>query len=122
MELYSEIGAERAHPEAYIRPYPNLAETYNVSVDAGPDDPNYLAAIRASKVQGNLPYEGFHRHAHFRTFGAALLTMLRAATGEDWQLLYHDCWNSTEWAPLFWFTFVVTVQMTVLSFFVGSVI
>lgn len=122
MELYSEIAAERASPADYIRPYPNLAEQFNVSLDAGPDDPNYLAAKEAAAVPGNTPYEGFHRHAHFRTFGAALMTMLRAATGEDWQLLYHDCRNDTNWAPLFWFAFVVMVQMTVLSFFVGSVI
>jgi len=103
MELYGDIAAERRFPSTYIEEYPNLAEEFNVSVDATANDASYLAAVEKSKEPGQLPYEGFNRHAHFRTFAGALMTMLRSSTGEDWQTLYHDCRKVTQWASLFWF-------------------
>ena len=30
-------------------------------------------------------------HANFRTFGSALLTLFRMATGESWQAIMYDC-------------------------------
>jgi len=30
------------------------------------------------------PCEGLNRHAHFRNFGVAFLTLFRVATGDNW--------------------------------------
>lgn len=38
------------------------------------------------KLQGEL-----NVHANFQTFGKALMTLFRMATGESWQAIMYDC-------------------------------
>jgi len=68
---------------------------------------------------------GLDRHAHFRNFGYAMLTLFRISTGDNWSGVFKDCLNQDLCAddcsimkyvsPLYFFFFVTTSQFVLVN-------
>ncbi|KAJ8318507.1 hypothetical protein KUTeg_003598 [Tegillarca granosa] len=76
------------------------------------------------------PCEGLGKHAHFKDFGMAFLTLFRVATGDNWNgimkdTLRHDCDDSDNClknccvssviAPVFFVVFVLMAQFVLVN-------
>lgn len=58
----------------------------------------YIYAIAGMYLFSDLPYgECLNRHANFRGFWIALLTLFRCSTGESWNCIMHDAMGG-DWA------------------------
>jgi hypothetical protein len=98
-----------------------------------------IYAILGQQLFAHVKYGAtFNEDANFRSFGSALLLLLRAATGEDWNALQsdlantEDCSNNPSWddsfprgcgspvaALIFFVSFTVTVSFVLLNLVVG---
>ncbi|XP_066933924.1 voltage-dependent T-type calcium channel subunit alpha-1H-like isoform X2 [Clytia hemisphaerica] len=68
---------------------------------------------------------GISRHAHFKNFGYALLTLFRVSTGDNWSGLLKDCINQQlcpdgcpmmpYMAPIYYSTFVLASQFVLVN-------
>ncbi|XP_048575597.1 voltage-dependent T-type calcium channel subunit alpha-1G isoform X2 [Nematostella vectensis] len=78
----------------------------------------------------DYPCQGFNRHAHFRDFGTAMLTLFRIATGDNWNGILKDtlrskcedsadcsknCCLSRYTSPLYFVTFVLAAQFVLVN-------
>ncbi|ESO12678.1 hypothetical protein HELRODRAFT_148954, partial [Helobdella robusta] len=76
------------------------------------------------------PCEGLNKHAHFRNFGMAFLTLFRVATGDNWNGIMKDalkddcdggydcvqnCCVSNVIAPMFFVIFVLMAQFVLVN-------
>jgi len=121
MQLFGAIGADRASPSSWTDAPPSPVDRFNLTANST------AAQFAEATAWANNPlfqsFEGIHRHAHFRDFGTAALLLFRMATGEDWQLIYHDCSARTGfWANVYFVSFVVLVQAVVLDFYLAGVL
>merc|ERR1712142_1359092 len=68
---------------------------------------------------------GLDRHAHFKNFGYAMLTLFRISTGDNWSGVFKDCLNQDLCpddcsimkyvSPLYFFFFVTTSQFVLVN-------
>ena len=42
-------------------------------------------------------------------------------SGDNWTGIYHDCLRCTNWASLYFFSFVVLITYVLLNFYLGTV-
>lgn len=121
MQLFGAIGEERSLPSTWPNQPQSAVEAFNLTVNS---TAGQLATASAWALDPlNQQYEGIHRYAHFRDFFTSLLLLFRMATGEDWQLIYHDAENRTGmWANIFFVSFVILVQAVVLDFYLAGVL
>jgi len=43
-----------------------------------------MQTVDVAECSQKHPCEGLNRHAHFKNFGVAFLTLFRVATGDNW--------------------------------------
>ena len=84
-----------------------------------------MAGITQACVNADGTYrcESVNEHANFATFGTAMQTLVRVATGEFWNGLMHDYMDDGyPIALVFFFTFVVLVTFIMLNLIIGVLI
>ncbi|KAK3243379.1 hypothetical protein CYMTET_46962, partial [Cymbomonas tetramitiformis] len=99
----------------------------------------YLFAILGVSLFGKVKYNGeLDEHTNFRTFGSAMMLLLRSATGEAWNsimysvMLQEDCDSSSEcalgeccgnnFAPLYFDLFVIMCSFVLLNLLIAVVV
>ena len=99
----------------------------------------FTYAILGVQVFGRIAYgEALSRHANFKDFGGALLTLLRVLTGEGWQEIMYDTMNmencdssqqcaigtccGTYGASLYFVSFVAFSSFVVLNLLIAVVL
>ena len=126
MELFGHIGPEARETAsaspfyAWLRRSPPIGDTATANASLGQ---HTLEISQALSANSSSPFNAMGRHVNFQTFGVALLTMLRVATGEDWPSLLHDIRRFHPVAgPCFFLTFVVFCGQLLVQFFLSFVI
>jgi hypothetical protein len=123
MQLFGAIGRSRILPPSWVDPGPSISALFNLTLNTSLSAPELFQAEEWAASPAQTPLEGVHRHAHFRDFPTAFLLLFRMATGENWQLIYHDCANRTgDWANVYFFAFLILVQSIVLDFYLAGVL
>lgn len=99
----------------------------------------FVYAILGVNLFGKIKAgENITDHANFRTFGSAMLTLLRMSTGEAWNGIMYDCMINqdcdsssdcargeccgTQVAPLYFISFVVIGSFVVLNLLIAVVL
>jgi len=100
IELYGPLNAAKAAATAWAAATPAVADVFPLSLSLLAN--STVVSNATLWLEANQPLEGIHRHAQFRNIGRAMLTLFRTVTGENWVAIYHDTWNYSRWAPLFW--------------------
>ncbi|NXK48654.1 CAC1G protein, partial [Chauna torquata] len=82
------------------------------------------AALGPAECDDRHPCEGLGRHATFRNFGMAFLTLFRVSTGDNWNGIMKDtlrdcdqestCYN-TVISPIYFVSFVLTAQFVLVN-------
>lgn len=83
----------------------------------------FIYAVLGIFVFGNVKHGTYvNQYANFASFGRAMLTLLRCATGEEWQSIMKEVQNpevgGTELAPLYFLSFISIAQFVMLNLFV----
>lgn len=82
----------------------------------------FIAAVMGVSLLGEVPVGGaIDQHNNFESFGAAMLTLFRVSTGEDWQLLAFQAANGPNGytvAILYFVIFQWVAAMVILNIFV----
>ena len=99
----------------------------------------FTYAILGIQIFGRIAYgEALSRHANFKDFGSALLTLLRVLTGEGWHEIMYDTMNKdncdsssdcrtgtccgTYGAPLYFVSFVAFSSFVMLNLLIAVVL
>ncbi|XP_059196379.1 voltage-dependent T-type calcium channel subunit alpha-1H-like [Centropristis striata] len=81
----------------------------------------------------DYPCLGLHRHANFKHFGMALLTLYQVCTGDNWSVIMKDtlrecrpgddgCLSYLYWvSPICFFSFVVMAQFVLVNLVVAAI-
>uniref|UniRef100_A0A8C2UKP3 Voltage-dependent T-type calcium channel subunit alpha-1G n=1 Tax=Coturnix japonica TaxID=93934 RepID=A0A8C2UKP3_COTJA len=83
-----------------------------------------IAVLHPAECDDTHPCEGLSRHATFRNFGMAFLTLFRVSTGDNWNGIMKDtlrdcdqestCYN-TVISPIYFVSFVLTAQFVLVN-------
>ncbi|MGH0147207.1 UNVERIFIED_CONTAM: hypothetical protein FKN15_052789, partial [Acipenser sinensis] len=98
----------------------------NASLPINPTIIRIMRVLRIARVCDDThPCEGLGRHATFRNFGMAFLTLFRVSTGDNWNGIMKDtlrdcaqdtgtCYNTVV-SPLYFVSFVLTAQFVLVN-------
>jgi len=90
----------------------------------------FIYAVLGVFVFGSIESgEVIDEHTNFHNFGNAMLTLLRIATGEDWNKIMFDSMNTepdcepgvtcgSAWAPAYFISFVMLCSFIMLNLFI----
>jgi len=67
----------------------------------------FTFSVAGMDLFGNInDGESINNQANFKTFYNSIITLFRAATGENWNGIMHDCYYNTGYISIFyWLTF-----------------
>ncbi|NXR11921.1 CAC1G protein, partial [Semnornis frantzii] len=102
----------------------DLGECRGVGGGAGAGWQGLTAVPVPTECDDSHPCEGLGRHATFRNFGMAFLTLFRVSTGDNWNGIMKDtlrdcdqestCYN-TVISPIYFVSFVLTAQFVLVN-------
>jgi hypothetical protein len=61
-------------------------------------------------------------YTNFNNFGQAMITLLRIATGEEWNLIMYDYFEEIPAAPYYFISFVTITTFIMLNMFIMVII
>lgn len=83
----------------------------------------FVFACAGMDMYGTLPFgRNINQNANFQTFYLAMATLLRTATGENWNYIMIDCYNSYgAFAIFYWIFYVILTHFVFINIFVAVV-
>jgi hypothetical protein len=66
--------------------------------------------------------EGIDRHANFKNFLFAFLTLFRITTGDAWEELLYSCRKHESAAPVYFISFVIIGNMIMVNLFIAVIL